>query len=339
MRIKESISFSLKYGTKKTYASNMKITWLERVLSGRDALGRRGIDVFKKKDVEIVGPFDKADFGLSRHGDIVPGLPKKKCILVKGEPPIYNLFFGIRLCSPHYLRKWLKVLSVYKIGLNEEHFLAPCWDFQYISEYFDKPKPKFLVMILRNKTTAVKVSNFIPFVHKYVRYSNAQLRVIMDNYFCTYLGPDLYSSYGRGWNPICFHGSVPFNPNPLENTDSRYDIIGSHKFTVAFENSCFPGYVTEKPIQAMCCGSIPIYYGAPDVEEYLPHGTFIDLRDFIVNGRVDGKGLVYYLLTMSDSEYNTYRKRIKSFITSEEADGFSSVALANKLIRIMEEAK
>ena len=47
-------------------------------------------------------------------------------------------------------------------------------------------------------------------------------------------------------------------------------IISHYKFYLAFENSQHIGYVTEKLWQALVMGSIPIYWGAPDVVKYLP---------------------------------------------------------------------
>ena len=37
--------------------------------------------------------------------------------------------------------------------------------------------------------------------------------------------------------------------------------------TIAFENSSFPGYTTEKIFEPMLEGSIPIYWGNPRVDE------------------------------------------------------------------------
>ncbi len=36
-----------------------------------------------------------------------------------------------------------------------------------------------------------------------------------------------------------------------------------YKFNIAFENSCSPGYTTEKIVEPLSCFSIPIYYGDP----------------------------------------------------------------------------
>ena len=54
-----------------------------------------------------------------------------------------------------------------------------------------------------------------------------------------------------------------------------------YKFLIAFENSIFPEYVTEKIWHAYLSQTIPIYYGTSDVYDQVPGAnTFIDARKF-----------------------------------------------------------
>ena len=54
----------------------------------------------------------------------------------------------------------------------------------------------------------------------------------------------------------------------------------AYNFTIAFENSQTPGYVTEKLLHAFVAGTIPIYWGDPRVAEDFNPKAFIHLRDF-----------------------------------------------------------
>ncbi len=45
----------------------------------------------------------------------------------------------------------------------------------------------------------------------------------------------------------------------------KMKLLRSSKFTIAFENSSYPGYTTEKLVQAMLANSLPIYWGNPCV--------------------------------------------------------------------------
>lgn len=53
-----------------------------------------------------------------------------------------------------------------------------------------------------------------------------------------------------------------------------------HKFTLAFENSSSPGYTTEKLVEAMLAGSLPIYWGNPEVAKDFNPASFIDVSRF-----------------------------------------------------------
>ena len=42
----------------------------------------------------------------------------------------------------------------------------------------------------------------------------------------------------------------------------------------------FAGYISEKIFDCFFAGTVPLYLGAPDIEDYIPADTFIDLRQF-----------------------------------------------------------
>jgi hypothetical protein len=56
--------------------------------------------------------------------------------------------------------------------------------------------------------------------------------------------------------------------------------IRDYKFTIAFENTAQPGYVTEKLTDPFLAGSLPIYWGHGLVERDFNPGSFIDARRF-----------------------------------------------------------
>lgn len=48
-------------------------------------------------------------------------------------------------------------------------------------------------------------------------------------------------------------------------------LLHHYKFYLAIENSRDEDYVTEKLYQGLRAGSVPIYFGAPNVRDFLPH--------------------------------------------------------------------
>ena len=55
----------------------------------------------------------------------------------------------------------------------------------------------------------------------------------------------------------------------------KLQFIKDYKFTIAFENSSVPGYTTEKLLEPIIAGSLPVYYGNPLVFLDFEPGTFI----------------------------------------------------------------
>ena len=52
------------------------------------------------------------------------------------------------------------------------------------------------------------------------------------------------------------------------------------KFNLCYENSSYPGYVTEKLFHALYSGSVPIYWGSPTVELDFNTRAFINRHDY-----------------------------------------------------------
>ena len=62
--------------------------------------------------------------------------------------------------------------------------------------------------------------------------------------------------------------------------DNKLEFLRKYKFTIAFENSSYPGYTTEKILHAFATDSIPIYWGNPLVERDFNPKSFINCHDY-----------------------------------------------------------
>lgn len=60
---------------------------------------------------------------------------------------------------------------------------------------------------------------------------------------------------------------------------SKFDVAKNYKFVLCFENDFYPGYVTEKPIEAWACGAVPIWWGS-DPAGYLNKDALVNSADF-----------------------------------------------------------
>lgn len=68
---------------------------------------------------------------------------------------------------------------------------------------------------------------------------------------------------------------------------SKYQILRDFNFTLCFENSIFPGYYTEKVLQAWVAGTVPLYFSDKNVaidfnpKSFINRGDFSKLDDFV----------------------------------------------------------
>ncbi len=65
-----------------------------------------------------------------------------------------------------------------------------------------------------------------------------------------------------------------------EGVKDKKEFISKYKFNIACENISHPGYCTEKIVEAFAAGTVPIYWGDPDVEEYFNPKAFINCNRF-----------------------------------------------------------
>jgi hypothetical protein len=89
-----------------------------------------------------------------------------------------------------------------------------------------------------------------------------------------------------------------------EGRKTKLEVIASYKFTLAFENSISRDYVTEKFFDPLTVGSVPVYLGAPNVDDFAPGDRgYVNAADF--SGPAD---LARYLQSLSDDldRYDEY---------------------------------
>ena len=90
----------------------------------------------------------------------------------------------------------------------------------------------------------------------------------------------------------------------------------NHLFLFAAENNISPFYHTEKLYHGLMAGSIPIYYGAETIDEYVPENSIIKVSDY-------GSGLGDYLKKVANDKelyesYFTWRtKPLPEYLTSK----------------------
>ena len=60
----------------------------------------------------------------------------------------------------------------------------------------------------------------------------------------------------------------------------KFEFQSKYKFSIAFENTTYPGYATEKILQSLGAKTIPIYWGNPEITEVFNGKSFINCHDY-----------------------------------------------------------
>ncbi|XP_065176163.1 alpha-(1,3)-fucosyltransferase 11-like [Sycon ciliatum] len=97
-----------------------------------------------------------------------------------------------------------------------------------------------------------------------------------------------------------------------------YDVLRKYKFIIAFENGICDDYITEKLWRPLHLGTVPIYRGAPNVNEWLPTHRSALVYDEFENPAALADYIKY--LDSNDTAYREYLeyKKGPEYITNEK---------------------
>jgi hypothetical protein len=133
-----------------------------------------------------------------------------------------------------------------------------------------------------------------------------------------------FDLFGRGWGDstgtmsrrsadavaASYRGEIP--------ALDKLAVLSRYKFAICFENTAFPGYVTEKIFDCLVTDCIPVYLGAPDIADMIPPDCFVDMRRMGSYARLER-----YLRGMSESEAESRLAAVRAFAESDRSARFT----------------
>jgi hypothetical protein len=125
-----------------------------------------------------------------------------------------------------------------------------------------------------------------------------------DKFICTFISnPEPVRM--RAIDELRKYGEVDvYGPNFINTSLSKYEIATEYKFMLCFENDLYPGYLTEKLLDAYMCETVPLYRGLFGQEEHVNQKALINAANF------DSlESFCRYVGKMSEFEYDkTFRE-------------------------------
>jgi hypothetical protein len=113
---------------------------------------------------------------------------------------------------------------------------------------------------------------------------------------------------------------------------SKAEVLGQYHFALCFENMILKGWMTEKLFDCFFAGTVPVYWGTPDIAEHVPAECFIDMRKFR-----DYEELRSFLKGLGRNEIQSYREAGREYLSSPQFHPFTKEAFTDRLARLVEE--
>lgn len=258
---------------------------------------------------------------------------RDKNVLIATEPPTVNPFNYMKLFHHFFLKvfTWNDALVDNKKYFK---FRLPKASTGILTKAKPFREKQFLTLINANK------SSFYPFalIHPEVRELYSE-RIRAIEFFEKSI-PDSFSLYGRGWNrpkkhsiQERFFGFKTYTSYKGEVFD-KIEVLSQFKYCIVFENlTNVNGFITEKIFDCFKARCVPIYWGANDIEKYVPTNCYIDFREFL-----NYEKLLAYLNSIDESTYNRFVQNIgklladKKFIADWFEEGFAKFFSENVLL-------
>lgn len=268
---------------------------------------------------------------LARRNDVVlSALFAIECPIV--EPTIFQSLPALQSVFRRIM-SWSDSASLHRFtrrAVALEHFCLP-QSFDAVHEaLWLADDRKFMLMMNTNKLPRLYVNELY----------TARLRAVQ--YFQQFGEVDLYGRYwdsaprrvGRTRVPTTLRRGMEraweirhrFRPDPLYTpataawkgtSRSKSATFAQYRFALCFENSVLKGYITEKLFDCFFAGTVPIYWGAPDILDWVPADSFIDMREF-----GDFAELRNFLHSLTPAQEARYRESARAYLASDRFEPF-----------------
>jgi hypothetical protein len=244
----------------------------------------------------------------------------ERCALMLWEGPAIQP----RNWSPALHERFSTILTWNDACVDGRRFHKFCWpqtpDFpEMASVPFEKRK--LLVNISMNKSSR----------HPRELYSARRTAIRYFERAC----PGHFDLYGIGWDRVAEGGLSPNPTVPYTSyrgpVPNKWEVLPLYRFALAYENlRDEPGYITEKIFDVMRAGCVPVYWGAPNVADFVDRDAFVDRRDFSSD-----EELAAYLAGTSEQEFQRRQAAIREYLDSPRFARFLPPAFAATLATTM----
>jgi len=194
---------------------------------------------------------------------------------------------------------------------EDRYFRLPYYYFKHCSQYY-----KICLENRQYNQSDIINKKFCNFI-----YSNKNADKTRTEFFHLLSGYKFVHSGGKYLNNI---------GNPVI---AKYDYQKKFKFSIAFENTSSYGYTTEKIVEAKSAGTIPIYWGNPQINKEMNTKAFINCHDY------SDFNEVYNIIKRLDKNNNAYLKMLNEPLFKKEIYNLNDQQVLNFFNNIIDSKK
>lgn len=234
----------------------------------------------------------------------IASYPKERCSLLVAEPPTLQPW----LYHPDLKNYFGKILVLFDDLSSSEGY-------QKFYHQQGREKKVESVPSFEEKKYCILIQSNLYCSHSQELYSKRREAAY---YFSDKIGFDLF---GSGWEEIPSWKGKYFG--------DKLDLLKNYKFHLCYENMHEQrGYITERIFESFFSGTVPVYWGASNIDQYIPADCFIDRRCFSSN-----EELHYFLSQMNSSTYQSYLRAADQFLASPSMYPFTPTGFAKHLLK------
>ena len=254
-----------------------------------------------------------------------PSNDQKKYLILLESPHVDTNMFNIALHADfEKIFTWNDDLVDNK---KYFHSRLPFGDKVGLKKNIDFDKKKLVMSISGNKFSSNK-GDLYSYRRKTINFLNKEFANDFD-------------LYGTGWNDngllinikrFIRHRQFNFTKYQTYrgSPDEKSKVISGYKYCICYENVRYEDFITEKIFDIFINESVPVYYGAKHISEYVPKNTFIDREDFNSDSE-----LMSYLNKIDKNQYMEYIYNINIFLDSEEFRKFGPKYFVENIIKTL----
>jgi hypothetical protein len=149
--------------------------------------------------------------------------------------------------------------------------------------------------------------------------------------------PQNFDLYGVGWSQPrnilekLLPAAKQEYPSYKGTVKNKWDVLPKYRFSLCYENiRDEPGWVTEKIFDCMRANCVPIYWGAPNITDYVDAEAFIDRRNFKSDTELEK-----YIVSITEQEYDQFQAAMQTYISGERFARFLPPAFADTIINAL----